>query len=113
LALKSYPSEQIDVFEWERIAFVGLRGQKGMVQYLGDYSFDDTDDRASRTYNILLEFGELDLDEFFADEHSYPPVLTPEIVDFWQSLFEVAEALKRFHNLEYRNDDGVTAHYHG
>jgi hypothetical protein len=114
LALKSYPSGSFDIFEWERIAFVGLRGQKGMVQYLGDYSFDeDPNDSTSRTHNILLEYGELDLDEFFAADHSYPPVLTLEIVDFWQSLFEVAEALKRFHNLEYTNEDGVTDHYHG
>lgn len=83
------------------------------MQYLGEYSFDERpNDPSARTFNILLEYGELDLDEFFADTHSYPPVRTPEIVEFWQSLFKVAEALARFQKLDYKND-GFTYHFDG
>ncbi|EXJ79744.1 serine/threonine protein kinase [Capronia epimyces CBS 606.96] len=114
LALKTYSPRNKDFFEWEKVAFKGLRGQPGMVQYLGDYVFEEIpNEPESWTYNILLELGELDLDEFFADQHSYPPVRTPEIIAFWSALFKVAEAIKRLHNLERRDEDGVTEKYHG
>ena len=99
------------------MAFAGLRGQKGMVQYLGDFSFDEISngpmgEEIERTFNILLEFGELDLDEFFADTQ-YPPVLTREIIEFWMALFKVADALQKIHNLEFRSEDGATWGYYG
>lgn len=88
-----------------------------MVQYIGDFSFDEvsTDDAAAdmqRTFNILLEFGELDLDEFSGDTQ-YPPVLTLEIIEFWRALFKVAEALQKIHNLEFEDEDGAIQGYHG
>lgn len=49
------------------------------------------------TYNILLEFGELDLDEFFFDQNILPPVLSTEVGKFWKDLFEVATAVKEIH----------------
>ncbi|EXJ80449.1 serine/threonine protein kinase [Capronia coronata CBS 617.96] len=114
LALKTYSPANKGYFDWEKTAFEGLRGQPGMVQHLGDYTFEEIPDMPdSRTYNILLEFGELDLDEFFADQHSYPPVRTPEIIAFWRALSNVAEAIKRLHNLVRQSGDGFTDEYHG
>lgn len=91
-----------------------------MVRYLGAYEFDSrpvisASDRSNyRTHNILLEFGEFDLDEYFADKGSYPPVLPTEIRLFWASLFEVADALRRLHNHEHKNKKGdIDFHYHG
>jgi hypothetical protein len=108
--LKSFPPEHKDFFEWERNAFKVLRNQKGMIQYLGDYSVERN---GEWTYHILLEYGELDLDQFFADDHSYPPLLTLEIIEFWRSFFKVAEALGRLHDLKYTNADNIQKEYHG
>ncbi|OAG42928.1 hypothetical protein AYO21_02879 [Fonsecaea monophora] len=110
MALKSYGSENQAMFDWERNAFAGLEDQKGMVRYIGHYSYEEPP--AGLTHNILLEFGELDLDEFFAHEFSSPPVRSPEIISFWESLFQVAEALQRIHNLKI-DQDGQTEEYYG
>jgi hypothetical protein len=114
MALKSYSASNSDIFEWEKMAYIGINGQEGMVQYLGEYTCDEEPgDRASRTHNILLEYGELDLDEFFADTLHYPPILTTEIIGFWTALFKIADALQKIHNLTYTNADGLTEKYYG
>jgi hypothetical protein len=81
-----------------------------MIQYLGDFTYDEQDAH-TRTFNILLEFGELDLDEFFAEVR--PPRLSSEIHQFWSDLFKVAKALEKFHNVELRYDDGRDQHISG
>ena len=98
------------VFDLEKNAFTGVRDQKGMVRYVGHYSFEE--EPGSWTHNILLEFGELDLDEFFAHELSSPPVRPFEIISFWESLFKVATALDLVHNLKII-EDGETRYFHG
>ncbi|KAF2811553.1 uncharacterized protein BDZ99DRAFT_518812 [Mytilinidion resinicola] len=114
LALKSFAFRNQHFYTWERNAFLGIRGKKGMVQYLGDFSFDGAPyDPTSRTHNILLEYGDQDLDEYFADEESYPPVLTTEITVFWKSLFKVADAISTIHTLPFRYEDGSIELYHG
>jgi hypothetical protein len=90
---------------------MGLQGQEGMVQYLADYGHEEpqelssADDRTPSqfdteamrtTYNILLEFGELDLEEYFWERR--PPELPSEVEKFWQSLFEVANTVEGIHN---------------
>jgi hypothetical protein len=61
-------------------------------------------------YNILLEYGELDLDELFAAQ--LPPVLQREIQEFWIALFDVAKAVDGIHNLK-QHSSGTTLEYHG
>ena len=94
-----------------------------MVKYLGDYGHQeaqqtspgsDLNGRKSEetsvvTHNILLEYGDCDLDEYFAQR--LPPVFRTEIESFWQSLAEVADALNGVHNLE--DKDGIVQKYHG
>lgn len=75
-------------------AFRALKDQDGLIAYLGDFQQRDPVTNKT-TYNILLEFGELDLDEYFFERS--PPVLTAEIVHFWKDLFEVARAVKDIH----------------
>jgi hypothetical protein len=86
-----------------------------MVQFLGQFVRDRRDAAGNRetTYNILLEYGEFDLEEFFGEEQQYPPVLQLEIVLFWESFFKVADAISRVHNLEVRYEDGQTKVYKG
>lgn len=86
-----------------------------MVHCLGQIIYDkmDGDDKRETTYNILLEFGEFDLDQFFGDQQQYPPVLQPEIVRFWESFFKVADAISRVHNLVVETEDGQKEVYRG
>ncbi|KUI70081.1 hypothetical protein VM1G_11686 [Cytospora mali] len=50
----------------------------------------------------MLEYGELDLDEYLAEDN--PPLSNEEIIAFWEGLFTVADTLKRIHHL--RDDRG-------
>lgn len=63
-----------------------------MIRCFGKYQHGHGE---SASHNILLEYGEQDLDEFF-DDH-FPPVMTLEVMAFWQELIRVADALDRVH----------------
>lgn len=82
-----------------------------IIRYLGAYSQRDHRERKNN-FNILLEFGELDLDEFFYENGRLPPVLPDEIHGFWSELFEVAKAVKDIHFFERRWGD-VNREYYG
>ena len=129
--MKSYLAE--DFFDWETDAFTALKGQEGkharlaspfitdldvqgMVQCICSYSLaadgEDTSSKSSTlTHNILLEYGELDLDEFFVE--SDPPVHPLEIIGFWEKFFRVAKALHSLHYLPFQNRDGSQESLHG
>ena len=62
------------------------------------------------TYNILLEYGDCDLDEFFAER--LPPVFDTEVEAFWEDLFEIADAVEGIHNLEV-STDGMRQNFYG
>lgn len=104
-------------------AFIVLKAHEGMVRWLADYEKVDkvvpaTESPAVRaveckritTYNILLEFGELDLGVYF--RNNIPPMLPLEIEAFWRSLFAVANAVKDVHHLKVR-DGWQTKEYYG
>ncbi|KAH7324079.1 kinase-like domain-containing protein [Rhexocercosporidium sp. MPI-PUGE-AT-0058] len=122
-ALKTFHRDNYDLFENERRAFSGLRDQEGMVGYLGWYShvcdpLSSFSEQAShvesegmeKTWNILLEYGDLDLDEYFLER--LPPVFADEILGFWEDLFEVGDAIEGVHNLEYGKGE-LAEHYYG
>ena len=115
----------MSLFQNEKNAFLGLRKQKNMVQYLADYSHKEMKSSpesagfgqqergkavTTTTHNILLEYGELDLEEFFT--RRLPPIHQFEVEEFWKALFEVADALEGVHNLE-TDAEGGTQLYHG
>lgn len=81
-----------------------------MIKYLGDFSVQNGDQE--RSYNILLEYGQLDLDEYFFDCDILPPVLPEEIHGFWQDLFGIAAALGQLHNFTIRREE-ESHDYHG
>ncbi|KAI1386093.1 uncharacterized protein F4822DRAFT_305220 [Hypoxylon trugodes] len=110
-AVKTFTEEHLEIFEWEREAYLVVQAKPqlpGMVRYLGEYEIDERleDGRVSRTWNILLEYGEEDLEEFFASQRNCPPNLNPETIQFWKSLANVAEALDAIHNLELERENG-------
>ena len=43
----------------------------------------------SKTYNILLEYGEFDLNEYFLER--LQPVFLVDIMHFWNDLFNIAK----------------------
>ena len=104
------------------VAFVGLKGHEGMVRWLADYGKVDkalpipessaarTVECKNMTYNILLEFGEMDLGVYIRKR--LPPRLPLEIEAFWRSLFAVAEAVRGVHDLRVR-DGWQTEEYYG
>ena len=84
-----------------------------MVKYLGDFEqrirLDHLHDRQKQqmstwcngdepitTYNILLEYAEMDLEEYFRNFH--PPFLPNEVRGFWQELINVVAALEKIHD---------------
>jgi hypothetical protein len=86
-----------------------------MVQYFGEYTqmgnqISATPETSEQTtFNILLEYGELDLDEYFQERP--PPALPTDIMDFWKNLFNVADALKDIHNLTLGNGEFREEYY--
>jgi hypothetical protein len=89
-----------------------------MVRYLTDYKnevFENPTDAGRRsmdgrqfsnfTYNILLEYGQYDLEERFL--LARPPVFGKELTEFWKDLFEVADAVEGVHNLKYQTEDEI------
>lgn len=110
-ALKEFLPEYEDLFRWEAREFQFCLGQEGMVRYLGNFTYDTHEDPQSRTFNLLLEYGEQDLDEFFFRDR--PPRLALEIHQFWSGLFEVAKALATVHTLRLIYDDDRDQHIRG
>ena len=94
-------------------AFIALQGHEGMVRWLADYEKVETAvaTQVKKTYNILLEFGEMDLGVYFRE--ILPPVLPSEIEAFWRSLFAVANAVQGVHDLKIDDESGQTKEYYG
>ncbi|KAH7128547.1 hypothetical protein B0J11DRAFT_273614 [Dendryphion nanum] len=116
MALKSYPKSMNKVYEWEKIAFSGLGSHEGspIVRYLGCYSHHEAlakDD--GTTYNLLLEYGQVDLEEYCADLSNVPPVRTMEVIRFWKSLFKVAHAIRNVHNVQIHVSKAKVMNYDG
>lgn len=105
-------------------ALRGLKDHEGMVRWLADYTktqppsnepelhtVGSSQSKPNKTtYNILLEFGEMDLGGYFVQIE--PPVRPSDIAAFWQSVFGVADAVKGIHNLRVHNA-GITTEYYG
>jgi hypothetical protein len=117
-ALKIFEESNTAISHNEREAYRRLAHSDGILDYFADYVHKERRRSLNEqardagdgeiivlTTNILLEYGELDLDEYFA-EYS-PPVLQTEIEDFWKRLFEIAHAVDAIHNVQVqtRNAD--------
>ncbi len=73
-----------------------------VVKFLGAYHFRNGDQKLPRD-NIILEYGDRDLDEFLAE--NYPPIFTSDIVAYWEELFTIVDMLKHLHKLEYKGQN--------
>lgn len=109
--MKTFTEDNKALFENEKEAFLTLgENHAGMVRYLGDYEHvevhrsttihhgvESAKERTTSTWNIILEYGDYDLHEYFM--RVAPPVLQSEIGSFWEDLFDVAHAVKGIHHL--------------
>lgn len=109
-AVKSYTAGLGAIHQLESAAFKGVHNHSGVVQYLGEYHFGG-EGGISPKHSIILEYGEQDLDEYLAV--TFPPVLNSEIISFWESLFKVADTLKRLHQLRFKREDGTFQNFKG
>jgi hypothetical protein len=114
--LKAFEEGKRGFFMNERDAFRALRDHAGMIQYLGEFvhveivTLDGESKMETRTTsNIILEYGDHDLDEYFAELS--PPVLQSEVESFWKGLFEVAHAVKGIHHLKVSMDGRMQEFY--
>ncbi|KAK0708648.1 hypothetical protein B0H67DRAFT_345676 [Lasiosphaeris hirsuta] len=111
-AIKSYRDDYHRVFKTETRNFSGINGLKGVVECFGWYTEETVDTgQPQTTHNILLEYGDQDLDEYLALK--YPPVLTSEIIDFWENIFGVATTLNEVHTFSYKDPYGGTEDFNG
>ncbi|KAI1169526.1 hypothetical protein F4777DRAFT_584828 [Nemania sp. FL0916] len=112
-AFKSYSQGREDIYKIEKNAFKGIGNEQDMIKCLGTVETSNAPggDPQDRCYNILLEYGEDDLNEYFI-VHS-PPTLSSEILDFWEKLFQIADALQRVHNLEKKRNNGNSVMFKG
>jgi len=107
-ALKTFKEEHAVFFKEEQNAFRALRCESGIIRCFGSYSERGPSETSTNhlTYNLLLECGDMDLDQTFT--RRLPPVLPSEINAFWSSMFGISDAINRLHNL--KTDSGE---YHG
>lgn len=116
MALKSYSGNKQRDFEMEKEALSGLQSSDRVpiLQYLGSYTHDYGEGKsAGKTYNLLLEYGENDLYQAWADETNIAPVQTHEILQYWRGLFAIAVAIRHIHHFEIPRRTGQPWRFHG
>lgn len=117
MVLKTFCGDKANFFKLEKEAFEGLPVDDEMpiVRYLGCYTHDYGDGPGfGNTYNLLLEFGERDLYQAWADETNVPPVRAEEIIRIWESLFGVAKAIRHLHKFTlHRRGSNAPLRYNG
>ncbi|KAH7390460.1 hypothetical protein BKA66DRAFT_568405 [Pyrenochaeta sp. MPI-SDFR-AT-0127] len=116
MALKSYCGNKAIAYHSEKNAFSGLKSENDVpiIRCLGSYTHRHGEGaQTGETYNLLLEFGEQDLYQYWADETNVPPVRAEEIISAWKSLFDIADAIHHIHNLDVRRGKGDPLRYYG
>jgi hypothetical protein len=105
--LKVFRHGREDEFRVEKEAFEALSnlsideksGANLLIRCLGHFTEKlDVDGHTEKTHNLLLEYGELDLDEYFAE--TPPPATVDDIIPFWRNMFNVVDALEFIHNFQ-------------
>jgi hypothetical protein len=121
-AIKTFKTGNGDYWQSEKESFEGLEDHQRMIRYFGEFEYDfhypppgATASRSSTepvegTYNIVLEYGNYDLADYFVE--FLPPVTFHEILRFWKNLNEIPQELRDLHNLK-REKGGKVREYYG
>ena len=99
------------MYDNEKDAFNQLKGQTGIVKWLGCFTKTepyhgplkrsqavDFEPQQNATCNILLEFGEVDLNGYF--HRRLIPVIPEEVEEFWRNLFRIAYTVEEIHDFK-------------
>lgn len=105
--MKTFTQRQYHLFQYERDAFRLLQGNAQFVRCFGDYTITA---QSEATHNLLLEFGDLDLREYYA--RTSPPSTASGIFAFWKNVFKVLEAVRDLHSFNF-DKAGVRGEYQG
>ncbi|CAJ2508546.1 Uu.00g135720.m01.CDS01 [Anthostomella pinea] len=100
--VKQFSEKRRDEFDREKEIFITIGDSHNIIQYLGWYMHCEKDPDSGAIlnfYNIVLELGDQDLYSAFQKEN--PPLTFPEIEAFWQSMFNVADALASIHVMDH------------
>jgi len=90
MAVKTFRKDRRKDFDRENTALTRLEDEENLVKRIGDFIiFDQTDGVDNSSFNILMEFGNWDLEQWFADPTTTPPTGPEEIIYFWEELFKV------------------------
>lgn len=73
------------------------------------FNINGTNPPLVTTYNILLEYGEFDLEEYFRNR--LPPSLQKEILSFWTNMLAIAKQVGALHKFERRGGTRTTRFY--
>ena len=127
-ALKTFKEGNRGLYNNEEAAYRALTKHDGMVhdgmvRWLGAYSHEgpcgssntssqeSTQESGTTTHNLLLEFGQTDLEILFYEK--LPPILPKEVEDFWASFFEVADAVYSIHYINIGTGTPWEQDFHG
>lgn len=95
--LKSFPAKDgEDEYRIEVNGFRSVRNSDSVIRLYASYVHNDT-------LNLLLEYADKGpLEEYFRTQT--PPSRGPDIVKFWESMFQLIKALKAVHSVrQYDN----------
>jgi hypothetical protein len=92
-------------FSHEQKVLSRLKKVDGVIEYIGNYSvYEKRGSRMYKTHNLILEYGDQDLDEYLLDPDICPPVHMKEIGVFYNRVFTIAQALKEIHTLDIEDE---------
>jgi hypothetical protein len=98
-AVKQYPSNMRSPYEHELKVFTALSERKvnsdSFIRCFG--TFEYIKPSGQLTFNLILEYGECDLREYFADVTR--PVTKDDIRGFWKSLLGITDGLHKLHEI--------------
>lgn len=96
LAIKEFSAGSYEDFKREVGAYDGLQRKPGIVHLLGTFVHRDGIFKELETYNMLFEFGQINLQDFFVFWSR--PLLGGEIVLTWRDFaLPIAQALVHVH----------------
>lgn len=108
--LKTYNDDHAAVCGDESMVRRDLRGHRGMIRYILQYSHEEDQREGKTSWNMLLEYGDSDLQEYFLSH--VPPVFEDEQLCFWSNMCLVVDAVQKLHELQHQ-DVGRAEGYYG
>ena len=95
MALKQFSAANKRLFDQETRVYSKLPNHSSITNFFGAFAHVDIL-TGERTFSLLLEYGEFDLEEYFRS--AKPPQTFQEQQAFWKSLLGVADALQLIHH---------------